>query len=86
MAKAKRRNVQQGFWDGTGFHPIRASSDYDSDRLTDDTEGSYRRKKKRKAKGKKRKNPTRNPLPVGRMVTVKARRRPDGKIDLFEAR
>jgi len=53
-----RRNVQQGFWDATGFHPIRASADYDSGRLFDDTEeGSYRRKKKKsKAKGKRRKN------------------------------
>lgn len=28
----------------------------------------------------------RNPLPIGKLVTVKARRRPDGKIDLFKAR
>lgn len=55
MAKT-RRNVQQGFFDGSGFHPIRASKDYDSSRLFDDTEGGY--KKKKKSKSKKRKNPS----------------------------
>jgi hypothetical protein len=25
-------NVEQGFWDSTGFHPIRASSDYSAAR------------------------------------------------------
>ena len=58
MAKAKRRrrNVQMGYYDATGFHPIRASADYDSSRLFDDEEGSYR-KKKPKAK-RRRKNAT----------------------------
>ena len=53
MAKAKRRvrrNVQMGFYDATGFHPIRASRDYDSGLF--DEEGSYRKKKR--AKGKKK--------------------------------
>lgn len=33
-----RKNVEMGFWDDTGFHPIRASSDYDDSRA-----GSYSR-------------------------------------------
>jgi hypothetical protein len=31
-----RRNVAQGFFDQTGFHPIRSSADYDPDRAGDD--------------------------------------------------
>lgn len=55
MANARRRrNVQQGFWDATGFHPIRASADYDSSRLFDDEEGSYRARRKKKPKAKRR--------------------------------
>lgn len=42
------KNIQQGFVDATGFHPIRSSSDYDTKR-------SGEVKKKRKAATKKRK-------------------------------
>lgn len=45
-------NVAQGFYDATGFHPIRASSDYDSDAAGD--EYSSTGKKRKKAKAKKR--------------------------------
>jgi hypothetical protein len=54
----RRRNIAQGFYDATGFHPIRASADYDPDRLFDPeyepTGRSRRRKKKPKAKAKRR--------------------------------
>jgi hypothetical protein len=30
--KKARRNVEMGFWDATGFHPIRASEDYSAGR------------------------------------------------------
>ncbi len=45
-----RRNVEMGFWNSTGFHPIRASRDYDPDV----DEGDYASPKRRKAKAKKR--------------------------------
>ena len=32
--KKKIKNVQMGYVDGTGFHPIRASVDYDEGRLS----------------------------------------------------
>lgn len=28
-----RHNIKMGFYDATGFHPVRASSDYDPDRV-----------------------------------------------------
>ena len=34
--RGKRRNVAQGFYDQTGFHPIRKSKDYDPDRAGDE--------------------------------------------------
>ena len=48
----KVRNIAQGFYDATGFHPIRASGDYDPDRLFDDSESERSSRKKRKAKKK----------------------------------
>lgn len=53
----KIRNIAQGFFDQYGFHPIRASADYDPDRLSDDTEGSYKRKRRKKTKAKSKKKP-----------------------------
>jgi hypothetical protein len=35
-SNGRRRNVAQGFFDQTGFHPIRSSADYDPDRAGDD--------------------------------------------------
>lgn len=32
----RRRNVQAGYYDKTGFHPLRRSKDYDADRAGDD--------------------------------------------------
>lgn len=54
----KIRNVAQGYYDATGFHPIRASADYDPDRLSDDSEGSYRRRKKATKKSSRKKATT----------------------------
>ena len=53
----KVRNIAQGFYDATGFHPIRSSGDYDSGRLFDDTEGSTRKKAKKKPAAKKKRKP-----------------------------
>lgn len=44
----RRRNIAAGFWDDSGFHPIRASYDYSPSRAGET------RKPKRKAKAKKR--------------------------------
>lgn len=60
--RSNPRNVQAGFYDATGFHPLRASSDYDPDRAGDDYESksdnkSVKRRtatKKSKTKTKKR--------------------------------
>jgi|ERR671922_479919 hypothetical protein len=61
-----RRNVQHGFYGADGvFHPIRACSDYDPDRLFEEEIGSGRKRKakakskakKSKAKTKGKKNP-----------------------------
>lgn len=55
------RNVQAGFYDSAGFHPLRRSADYDPDRAGDDygarTDGSGVRRKRarRTAKAKARK-------------------------------
>jgi len=35
-ANPRRRNVQKGFYNQTGFHPLRSSRDYDPDRAGDD--------------------------------------------------
>jgi hypothetical protein len=55
------KNIAAGFYDATGFHPIRSSADYDPDRAGDDypqrTAPAPRRKGKRMAKRK------RNPIP-----------------------
>lgn len=50
-----RRNVEAGYYDATGFHPIRASRDYDADRAGD--EYSTGRSTGRGAKKGKKKNP-----------------------------
>jgi len=57
--RAKRRkNVQMGFYDSTGFHPIRASSDYSGAYETRSARSRAHAPKKRKTKAKgKRKNP-----------------------------
>lgn len=56
----KKRNVEAGFWNATGFHPLRSSFDYDPVRA-DDEYGDYgsgvkskKRKKKAKSKAKGR--------------------------------
>lgn len=48
------RNVE-GFYDATGFHPIRSASDYDPDRAGDDYSDVKPRKRKAKKATKKRK-------------------------------
>lgn len=51
----KRRNVQQGFYDGNGvFHPIRASADYDG-RTAGETGGKPRHTRSKKKKTASRK-------------------------------
>ena len=46
-----RRNVEMGFYDGTGFHPIRASRDYDSAEVKHGPEGKKARAKRAKKSG-----------------------------------
>lgn len=46
------KNISQGFYDATGFHPIRKSGDYDPDRAGDDYSETGRKRKKRKTKAK----------------------------------
>lgn len=52
------KNIAAGFYDATGFHPIRSSSDYDADRAGDDYSERRRKpaaKRKKKATGRKAK-------------------------------
>jgi hypothetical protein len=55
MAKARRikrrKNVEGGFYDATGFHPIRALSDYDSSRVKHGREGRKARSKRARKSG-----------------------------------
>lgn len=43
----RRRNVAQGYYDGTGFHPIRSSFDYDPDRVDESYQYKPKAKKRR---------------------------------------
>lgn len=36
LKRGARRNIAAGYYDQTGFHPIRSSKDYDPDRAGDD--------------------------------------------------
>jgi len=44
---SRRRNVAQGYYDGTGFHPIRSSFDYDPDRVDESYQYKPKAKKRR---------------------------------------
>lgn len=50
----RKRNVEMGFYNATGFHPIRSSHDYDPDLASDDYGdfGSGVKKKRKPAKKK----------------------------------
>ena len=48
--KPRLLNISQGFYDASGFHPIRSSSDYDPDRAGDEYSDTGRRKKRKPAK------------------------------------
>ena len=61
------QNIAQGYYDGTGFHPIRASSDYDPDR-DDYSDVKRKRRAKKKVVAKKRK-------PAKRKATAKKKRK-----------
>ena len=79
------RNVEAGFVDATGFHPLRSSRDYDPDRAGDDYGERPKRKvaKRKKAKGKVSKG-KRNPIPKGipKGKFVKARFNRDGTVSV----
>lgn len=70
----RRRNIAQGYYDATGFHPIRSSSDYDPDRAGDDYSdtGSRKRRSRSKAKGRKSKSKGRRRNPG---IMAKSRKR-----------
>jgi hypothetical protein len=74
---AKRRiNVERGFWNATGFHPLRRSRDYDEDRAGDD----YGSKADRKGFGKKKRNPAKSVSLKGFTGTVT--RNTDGTVSI----
>jgi hypothetical protein len=77
-----RRNVEQGFYDQYGFHPIRASSDYSAARAGEsgDWRRDAKRKKKktatkRKAAPKRKASTKRKAAPKRRAAKKTARRR-----------
>jgi len=48
------KNIAAGFYDSTGFHPVRSSADYDPDRAGDSySQRSPKAKRKKKASGRK---------------------------------
>jgi len=67
------KNVAQGFYNATGFHPVRSSWDYDPDRAGDMHSEGGRKRKKARAKPKKRAAAKRKPAAKKRVVrrTVK---------------
>jgi hypothetical protein len=72
----RRRNVERGFYNRTGFHPLRRSVDYDPDRASDDygsrsdSTGFGRHGKKRKSPRSRARRRTTNPGPL--VVTLGA--------------
>lgn len=55
--RSRRRNVSEGFYDATGFHPIRRSSDYDPEGGPRGWSGDYFEggpRKRKKAKRRRR--------------------------------
>ena len=50
LQSLRKRNVAMGFYDATGFHPLRSSPDYDPDRAGDDYSDTPKRKRKAKTK------------------------------------
>lgn len=72
------KNVAAGFYDASGFHPIRSSADYDPDRAGDDySQRRPKARRRKKAIGRKARPKTkthrkravgvgrrRNPIPV----------------------
>jgi len=79
------KNIAAGFYDSTGFHPVRSSADYDPDRAGDSySQRSPKAKRKKKASGRKPRpkahrartakvNRKRNPIPV-KWATAKVRK------------
>jgi hypothetical protein len=74
MAMAMRvKNVAAGFYNATGFHPIRSSSDYDPDRAGDDySQRKPAAKRKKKPSGRK---PARPKAKAHRKRTAKVSRK-----------
>lgn len=68
------QNISQGYYDGTGFHPIRASSDYDPDRAGDDY-SDVKKKPKARAKKAATKKPRRKTFKQ-RVAIKRARKNP----------
>lgn len=69
----RQKNIAMGFYDATGFHPIRASEDYDPDRSGDwdDIDDTPRKRvAKKKVAAKKRKKPA-----TKKKATTKRRKR-----------
>ena len=94
MAKkrATRKNVEAGFWNATGFHPIRASRDYDADRAGDEY-GDYGPgygQGKKSARKPKKKNPVRKSrkksIVLNNPGRVKIQQLPNGQIGVTVVR
>jgi hypothetical protein len=65
------KNIQAGYVDSQGFHPIRSSVDYDPDRAGDYYSQKPKKKAKRKTAAKGR---TKNPLPLGKFIKATIKR------------
>ena len=75
--KIGKRNVAMGFYDLSGFHPLRRSADYDPDRAGD--EYSQRSGKKRKAT-KKRSGAKKGTAKKKKKSTARSKGNPGAKL------
>lgn len=84
--RVTRKNVEAGFWNATGFHPIRSSRDYDADRAGDEygDHGPGYGKGKKSARKPKKKNPVRSirkkSITLNNPGRVTIQQLPNGKI------
>lgn len=91
-----KRNIAAGYYDSTGFHPIRSSPDYDPDRAGDDYSDTKPKKKKKgvkkKAKGKAKRNGPpmkrvrRNSVVIRNASSVTVKKNADGTVDIRTVR
>lgn len=73
IPRSRAKNIAQGFHDaGGGFHPIRASADYDPSRVGESGGGSGKKRGKKKAAPKRKAAPKKKAAPKRKATKAKA--------------